>query len=158
MGQVAEKELEYEQNREALSQTENIFTDFSVQSRDSYVKTEVRSFIEDLVNVVRGNEETIGILDDKDKILELMAMTKYRKLPMNIRDKANNTFTRQNKRRPFKYTDELYRNIFKDYDTFTDEEKAVAEYNLKIRDLQELGGIGEELKKAQGAMRRDLRN
>ena len=158
MGQVAEKELEYEQNREALSQTENIFTDFSVQSRDSYVKTEVRSFIEDLVNVVRGNEETIGILDDKDKILELMAMTKYRKLPMNIRDKANNTFTRQNKRRPFKYTDELYRSIFKDYDTFTDEEKAVAEYNLKIRDLQELGGIGEELKKAQGAMRRDLRN
>ncbi len=154
---VAEKEAEYEYDREALSQTENIFTDFSVQSKQSYVKTEVRSFIEDLVNSVRGNEETIGILEDKDKIIELVAMTKYRKLPMNIRDKANNAFTREYNRRPFKYSEELMRNLFRDYDTFSDEEKIVAEYNMKLKDLQDLGAIGDELKKIQGETRRSLR-
>jgi hypothetical protein len=155
---VDEKEEEYENNREALSQTENIFTDFSPQSKESYVKTEVRSFVEDLVNSVRGNEETIGILDDKDKVIELMAMTKYRKLPMNIRDKANNAFTREYKRRPFKYSEELMRSQFRDYDTFSDEEKAIAEYNMKLRDLQNLGVIGDELKKIQGETRRSIRN
>ena len=155
---VGEKEEEYENNREALSQTENIFTDFSPQSKESYVKTEVRSFVEDLVNSVRGNEETIGILDDKDKVIELMAMTKYRKLPMNIRDKANNAFTREYKRRPFKYSEELMRSQFRDYDTFSDEEKAIAEYNMKLRDLQNLGVIGDELKKIQGETRRSIRN
>ena len=155
---VADKEAEYESNREELSQTENIFTDFSVQSKESYVKKEVRSFIEDLVNSVRGNEETIGILDDQDKIIELVAMTKYRKLPMNIRDKANNAFTRENGRRPFKYSEELMRSSFRDYDTFSDEEKAVAEYNMKLKDLQDLGAIGDELKKIQGETRRSIRN
>ena len=141
-----------------MSQTDNIFTDFSVQSRDSYVKTEIRSFIEDLVDVVRGNEETLGILDDKDKILELMAMTKYRKLPMNVRDRANNRFSNENNRRPFKYSDKLMRNIFNDYDTFTEDEKAVAIYNMKLKDLQELGLIGEKIKQTQGKFRRDLKN
>ena len=155
---VADKQAEYEYNREELSQTENIFTDFSVQSKESYVKTEVRSFIEDLVDKVRGNEETIGILDDKDKIIELVAMTKYRKLPMNIRDKANNAFTRENDRRPFKYSEELMRSTFRDYDTFSDEEKIVAEYNMKLKDLQDLGAIGDELKKIQGETRRSIRN
>ena len=158
INQVKVKEAEYEENRETLSQTDNIFTDFSVQSKDSYVKTEIRSFIEDLVNVVRGNEETIGILDDKDKVLELMAMTKYRKLPMNVRDRANNLFSKENKRRPFKYSDKLMKNIFNDYDTFTEEEKAVAIYNMKLKDLQELGLIGDKIKQAQGKFRRDLKN
>lgn len=155
---VADKEAEYESNREGLSQTENIFTDFSVQSKESYVKKEVRSFIEDLVDSVRGNEETIGILDDQDKVIELVAMTKYRKLPLNIRDKANNAFTRENGRRPFKYSEELMRSSFRDYDTFSDEEKAVAEYNMKLKDLQDLGAIGDELKKIQGETRRSIRN
>ena len=158
MKSVSEKEAEYEESREELSQTENIFTDFSPQSKESYVKKEIRSLITDLVNVVRGNEETIGILDDKDKVIELMAMTKYRKLPLNIRDRANNAFTRQNKRRPFKYPDKYIKSIFRDYDTFNEEEKAIADYNLRILDLNTLGAIGEELKKTQGQLRRRLKN
>ena len=50
------------------------------------------------------------------------------------------------------------RNSFRDYDTFSDEEKAIAEYNMKLKDLQDLGAIGDELKKIQGETRRSLRN
>ena len=35
---------------------------------------------------------------------------------------------------------------FRDYDTFSDEESVVAEYNMRLKDLQDLGGIGAELK------------
>ena len=50
------------------------------------------------------------------------------------------------------------RSQFRDYDTFSDEEKAIAEYNMKLRDLQNLGVIGDELKKIQGETRRSIRN
>jgi len=148
----------YEENREAYSQTENIFTDFSPQSKESYIKTEIKSFIEAMVDSQRNNEETIGILDEKDKVIELVAMSKYRRLPRNIRDRAINKFIDENQRQPFKYSEELMDNTFRDYDTFSDEEKVVAEYNMRLKDLQDLGGIGEVLKSQEAKFRSSLRN
>ena len=148
----------YEENREAYSQTENIFTDFSPQSKESYIKTEIKSFIEAMVDSQRNNEETIGILDEKDKVIELVAMSKYRRLPRNIRDRAINRFIDENQRQPFKYSEELMNSTFRDYDTFSDEEKVVAEYNMRLKDLQDLGGIGEILKSEEAKFRSSLRN
>ena len=52
-----------------------------------------------MVDSQRNNEETIGILDEKIK-LELVAMSKYRRLPRNIRDRAINEFIARNQRQP----------------------------------------------------------
>jgi len=158
MDQVILLEQEYEDSREAFSKADNRFTDYSVKSKDSYVKQEVRSFVEDLVKLAKDNEGTLGILDDRDKAIELMTMVKYRKLPKIIRTKASNEFIKQYKRRPFQYSDDTLKNVFRDYETFTDEEKVVAKHNLKLRDLQALTEIGVIEKEAQGEFRRSIKN
>ena len=68
--------------------------------KNLYIKTEIKSFIEAMVDSQRNNEETIGILDEKDKVIELVAMSKYRRLPRNIRDRAINEFIARNQRQP----------------------------------------------------------
>ena len=97
------------------------------------------------VESLRGDPANLSVLGDTRKALTLTAEKDYRRLPTKIKTQAYYQFKRLYQRFPMAFTKEYFRSRYRDYDSFTDEQKKQVLEKEKQQDLVTLTRIGRDL-------------
>ena len=111
-------------------------------SREKYIKDEVKSYIKDMLNMFRNPDNAAIAIDDPQKVAEVVAMTGYRRLPTDLRNKGWKWFIEIEKRSPFELSPEYIQNQYPEFDELSDEMKQKAMKGLKLRDLLAITELG----------------
>lgn len=133
-------EQEYESQRDTLSSGF-----FGGISKKKYVNMRIKDKVMEAVESLRGDPANLSVLGDTRKALTLTAEKDYRRLPTKIKTQAYYQFKRLYQRFPMAFTKEYFRSRYRDYDSFTDEQKKQVLEKEKQQDLVNLTRIGRDL-------------
>ena len=111
-------------------------------SREKYIKDEVKSYIKDMLNMFRNPDNAAIAIDNPQKVAEVVAMTGYRRLPTDLRNKGWKRFIEIEKRSPFELSPEYIQSQYPEFDELSDEMKQKAMKGLKLRDLLAITELG----------------
>jgi len=135
----------YDANKESLSQRGGGkllgIVDTGI-SREKYIKDEVKSYINEMLNLFRDPDNAAVAIDDPQKVAEVTAMTGYRRLPTDLRNKGWKRFIEIEKRSPFELSPEYIQSQYPEFDELSDEMKQKAIKGLKLRDLLAIAELG----------------
>ena len=90
----------------------------------------------------RNPDNAAIAIDDPQKVAEVVAMTGYRRLPTDLRNKGWKRFIEIEKRSPFELSPEYIQSQYPEFDELSDEMKQKAMKGLKLRDLLAITELG----------------
>ena len=111
-------------------------------SKERYVKNNVRSSINRMVDMLRNDERSLSAIPEREKQAQVKAMLSYRRLPSDAKNKAYYRFVERENRSPFDFTDDLINRFHPNFNEYSEEQRKVALDNLKLRDMATLGELG----------------
>ena len=136
-GYASIAEREYESKRDELSSGM-----FSGISKKQFVEMRIRDKVMETVENLRGDPRNLSVIDDKSKRIDLYLQREYRRLPTNAKTQAYYQFKGRYGRLPFAFTEDYFRSRYRNYDTYTEDEKNRVIAREKQKDLNNLTSIG----------------